>query len=192
MARVAALTAACATLQTQHLKLHYFTLICGCQRTLRRIGVEPVVRTGFPIPTIGKIQNAGQDRMVGLIGLEPMTLRLSSACSNQLSYRPVVVKPTRGLLGGGTGARTPDIPRSDDAEGSPRSGKSCLSRPSFSGRVAVRSRTEKCSATSGLRGREEPMNRRPGCPRRPGIDYPSNSAAISTVRTDRSAAAGRS
>jgi hypothetical protein len=26
--------------------------------------------------------------MVGLIGLEPMTLRLSSACSNQLSYRP--------------------------------------------------------------------------------------------------------
>ena len=27
--------------------------------------------------------------MVGLIGLEPMTLRLSSACSNQLSYRPV-------------------------------------------------------------------------------------------------------
>ena len=27
--------------------------------------------------------------VVGLIGLEPMTLRLSSACSNQLSYRPV-------------------------------------------------------------------------------------------------------
>jgi hypothetical protein len=27
--------------------------------------------------------------MVGLIGLEPMTLRLSSACSNQLSYRPI-------------------------------------------------------------------------------------------------------
>jgi hypothetical protein len=26
--------------------------------------------------------------VVGLIGLEPMTLRLSSACSNQLSYRP--------------------------------------------------------------------------------------------------------
>jgi hypothetical protein len=25
---------------------------------------------------------------MGLIGLEPMTLRLSSACSNQLSYRP--------------------------------------------------------------------------------------------------------
>ena len=36
---------------------------------------------------IGKIQNA-QTWLVGLIGLEPMTLRLSSACSNQLSYRP--------------------------------------------------------------------------------------------------------
>ena len=27
--------------------------------------------------------------MVGLTGLEPVTPRLSSACSNQLSYRPV-------------------------------------------------------------------------------------------------------
>ena len=27
--------------------------------------------------------------MVGLAGLEPATPRLSSACSNQLSYRPV-------------------------------------------------------------------------------------------------------
>ena len=26
--------------------------------------------------------------MVGLKGFEPLTLRLSSACSNQLSYRP--------------------------------------------------------------------------------------------------------
>jgi hypothetical protein len=30
-----------------------------------------------------------QKGMVGLTGLEPVTLRLSSACSNQLSYRPV-------------------------------------------------------------------------------------------------------
>src|ERR1700722_18058509 len=29
-------------------------------------------------------------RSVGLTGLEPVTLRLSSACSNQLSYRPKV------------------------------------------------------------------------------------------------------
>jgi hypothetical protein len=27
--------------------------------------------------------------MVGVTGLEPVTLRLSSACSNQLSYTPV-------------------------------------------------------------------------------------------------------
>jgi hypothetical protein len=30
---------------------------------------------------------------MGLTGLEPVTLRLSSACSNQLSYRPVVATP---------------------------------------------------------------------------------------------------
>ena len=29
------------------------------------------------------------DRVVGLTGFEPVTLRLSSACSNQLSYTPV-------------------------------------------------------------------------------------------------------
>ena len=29
--------------------------------------------------------------VVGLTGLEPVTLRLSSACSNQLSYRPALV-----------------------------------------------------------------------------------------------------
>ena len=28
--------------------------------------------------------------LVGLTGLEPVTLRLSSACSNQLSYRPLL------------------------------------------------------------------------------------------------------
>ncbi len=28
-------------------------------------------------------------KIVGLTGLEPVTLRLSSACSNQLSYRPI-------------------------------------------------------------------------------------------------------
>ena len=30
----------------------------------------------------------GSVGVVGLTGLEPVTLRLSSACSNQLSYRP--------------------------------------------------------------------------------------------------------
>ena len=30
-------------------------------------------------------------KLVGLTGLEPVTLRLSSACSNQLSYRPALI-----------------------------------------------------------------------------------------------------
>ena len=38
--------------------------------------------------------------MVGVTGFEPVTLRLSSACSNQLSYTPI---------GGGMGIRTPDL-----------------------------------------------------------------------------------
>jgi len=35
---------------------------------------------------------------MGLIGLEPMTLRLSSACSNQLSYRPVIFGETQEIF----------------------------------------------------------------------------------------------
>jgi hypothetical protein len=32
--------------------------------------------------------NGKSGENMGLTGLEPVTLRLSSACSNQLSYRP--------------------------------------------------------------------------------------------------------
>ena len=45
-------------------------------------------------------------RIVGLTGFEPVTLRLSSACSNQLSYRPY---SRFTEIGGGMGIRTPDI-----------------------------------------------------------------------------------
>ena len=38
----------------------------------------------------------GEKCRVGLTGLEPVTLRLSSACSNQLSYRPAITR--LGLL----------------------------------------------------------------------------------------------
>ena len=41
-------------------------------------------------------------RMVGVTGVEPVTLRLSSACSNQLSYTPIRV-------GGAEETRTPDL-----------------------------------------------------------------------------------
>ena len=49
--------------------------------------------------------------MVGVTGLEPVTLRLSSACSNQLSYTPVglVRHPARLAASGGMGIRTPDL-----------------------------------------------------------------------------------
>ena len=40
--------------------------------------------------------------VVGVTGVEPVTLRLSSACSNQLSYTPVKV-------GGAEETRTPDL-----------------------------------------------------------------------------------
>ena len=35
-------------------------------------------------------QTVGKLGMVGLTGLEPVTPRLSSVCSNQLSYRPAL------------------------------------------------------------------------------------------------------
>jgi hypothetical protein len=60
-------------------------------------------------------------RMVGVTGFEPVTLRLSSACSNQLSYTPVgwFGNPLRPAFSdsaladsagnGGMGIRTPDL-----------------------------------------------------------------------------------
>ena len=44
--------------------------------------------------------------MVGLTGLEPVTPRLSSACSNQLSYKPPDFPHPHG---GAEETRTPDI-----------------------------------------------------------------------------------
>ena len=38
------------------------------------------------------------NKMVGLAGLEPATLRLSSACSNQLSYRPKTAAPRESSI----------------------------------------------------------------------------------------------
>ena len=62
--------------------------------------------------------------LVGLTGLEPVTLRLSSACSNQLSYRPWIrdcrlnstavidrlqLLPRAAMAAGDKGIRTPDL-----------------------------------------------------------------------------------
>ncbi len=47
----------------------------------------------------GDSGGGGGGGAVGLTGLEPVTLRLSSACSNQLSYRPWVVPAGGCVLG---------------------------------------------------------------------------------------------
>ena len=52
-------------------------LLVGFRRRIRR--------RGRPLRVSVKSRAHGK---VGLTGLEPVTLRLSSACSNQLSYRP--------------------------------------------------------------------------------------------------------
>lgn len=52
-----------------------------------------IFRDGYPFTqelVIGS-SDVYPDRLVGLTGLEPVTLRLSSACSNQLSYRPISI-----------------------------------------------------------------------------------------------------
>ena len=49
--------------------------------------------------------------MVGVTGLEPVTLRLSSACSNQLSYTPAV---RSALYGGQALAGLPAVARSSE------------------------------------------------------------------------------
>ena len=56
-------------------------------------------------------------QVVGVTGVEPVTLRLSSACSNQLSYTPAAKDPrlqTSNLIleikaGGAEETRTPDL-----------------------------------------------------------------------------------
>ena len=51
--------------------------------------------------------------VVGVTGVEPVTLRLSSACSNQLSYTPVISSERAGQfrlkVGGAEETRTPDL-----------------------------------------------------------------------------------
>ena len=63
--------------------------MCSCQRTQ---------------PAFEALENRIQ--VVGVTGVEPATLRLSSACSNQLSYTPA--KRPR-LVGGAEEGRTPDL-----------------------------------------------------------------------------------
>ena len=56
--------------------------MCSCQRTHRNAVPDYYIQ---PTHFVNYIRN----QVVGVTGVEPVTLRLSSACSNQLSYTPV-------------------------------------------------------------------------------------------------------
>jgi hypothetical protein len=59
------------------------------------------------------LRRASQPRVVGVTGVEPVTLRLSSACSNQLSYTPILslncLMQFQPKVGGAEETRTPDL-----------------------------------------------------------------------------------
>src|SRR2546430_3282362 len=84
--------------------------MCSCQRT----NPHPVSRGTRP-GTDQVRKNFLQ--VVGVTGLEPVTLRLSSACSNQLSYTPrrlrrnfkSDVSNLKSKYGGAEEIRTPDL-----------------------------------------------------------------------------------
>jgi hypothetical protein len=64
--------------------------VCRCQRTSRAMWRVEIWMRRFPF--FVQTQNGLfllRDAMVGVTGFEPVTLRLSSACSNQLSYTPM-------------------------------------------------------------------------------------------------------
>ena len=67
---------------------------------------------GLVLPSL---ESCSSSNMVGVTGFEPVTLRLSSACSNQLSYTPIWNPrlPSAGNpkfeAGGAEETRTPDL-----------------------------------------------------------------------------------
>ena len=81
--------------------------MCSCQRTFRtflpQLSIMAVVSANYIL------------QVVGVTGFEPVTLRLSSACSNQLSYTPARFYANlngislRLKVGGAEESRTPDL-----------------------------------------------------------------------------------
>jgi len=69
--------------------------MCSCQRTGR------TAQQSFLDPVV-LLRKIVLQKVVGVTGVEPVTLRLSSACSNQLSYTP-------NKVGGAEESRTPDL-----------------------------------------------------------------------------------
>ena len=59
------------------------------------------------------LRRGARPGVVGVTGVEPVTLRLSSACSNQLSYTPIsssdCMMQYQLKVGGAEETRTPDL-----------------------------------------------------------------------------------
>ena len=69
--------------------------MCSCQRTFGNLTLTVRFLKLFQV--------------VGVTGFEPVTLRLSSACSNQLSYTPALELLLIKSVGGAEEIRTPDL-----------------------------------------------------------------------------------
>ena len=89
-------------------------LMCSCQRTPP--ASFPPKAFNPERSATGKSSKpppASPGWLVGVTGLEPVTLRLSSACSNQLSYTPNLKSQISNLksqkVGGAEEIRTPDL-----------------------------------------------------------------------------------
>ena len=77
--------------------------ICHADVNLRSFFLRCLFSFSLPISTASVLA------LVGLTGLEPVTPRLSSACSNQLSYRPAFLSPCRLVEARGLEPRTSSL-----------------------------------------------------------------------------------
>ena len=96
---------------SQHQGIHLVPLVAylnvSTYHSIYTIGAEQscmaffpcrVVKERPPLPAGGGKIRVSFRRVVGQAGLEPATPRLSSACSNQLSYRPCLHRSGCGLV----------------------------------------------------------------------------------------------
>ncbi len=89
--------------------------MCRFQRTSRFDSLEGLSPVWLPARKIIQPVDSRQARLppaarlVGVTGFEPVTLRLSSACSNQLSYTPAREGGPQAGAGGAEESRTPDL-----------------------------------------------------------------------------------
>ena len=79
---------------TSRLSLAQYSLLVACQSTFARCAT---VDKPVGLPTVARLcVSSSERRLVGLTRFELVTPRLSSVCSNQLSYRPDFAKATSG------------------------------------------------------------------------------------------------